>query len=220
VAIIQPILGPMRGRLGADVFSHNKGGDYVRLGTTPTNPQTSRQQTTRSILGTLAAAWTTVLSQSERDEWDAYAGANPVKNSLGQDVLISGVAWYEKCNARLSDAGLPLVTEPPLLAAPPALDTLAVDISAAGTADVTFTPVLDADCALQLWVSLPVSAGSTPNMAQCRLAGYSALAQASPWAAALPHLFQSGQRGVFYAGVLRGEGLMSAYMQAIDDSDY
>jgi len=220
VAIIQPILGPMRGRLGADVFSHNKGGDYVRLGTAPTNPQTSRQQTTRAILGTHSTGWTSVLDEDQRAAWDVYAAANPIKNSLGQDVLISGLAWYVKCNSRLTDAALVEIELPPVLGAPGAFDTLSVDILDAATGTVTFTPVLDADQAAQLWVSLPVSSGSTPNLAQCRLAGYSALAQASPWAATLPHSFQVGQRGVFYACVLGPEGLISAYRQAIDDADF
>lgn len=219
-AIIVPILGPMRGRLGADVFSHNKGGDYVRLGTTPTNPQTSRQQTTRGILGTRASQWTAGLTQDQRDAWDVYAAGHPIKNSLGQDILISGLAWYVRANARLVDAGLALSQDPPILGAPDAFNTLACDISAAAVVDVTFTGALAADEAMQLWVSLPVSLGSTPNLAQCRLAGYSGLAQASPWAAALPHSFQTGQRGVFYAAKLGEEGLISAYLQAIDDSDF
>lgn len=220
MAIIQPILGPMRGRLGANVFAHNKGGDYVRLGTTPTNPQTSRQQTTRQVLGAYSAFWTSNLTQANRDAWDAYAAANPVKNSLGQDILISGLAWYVKCCARLSDAGLSTPAEPPTEAAPSGFTTLSVDISAVTTADVTFVPALAADEAMQLWSSLPVSLGSTPNLAQCRLVGYSALAAPSPWAATLPHSFQTGQRGVFYATMLGAEGLISAYKQAIDDSDF
>ena len=218
-AIILPFLGELRGRLGGDVFSHNKGGDYVRRGTTPTNPQTSRQQTTRTILGTFSSAWAG-LTQAAKDEWDVYAAGHPIKNSLGQDILISGLAWFVKCNARLADAGLGAVAEPPVFGAPTSLDTLAVDISAMAVGDVTFTPVLDGDQAMQLWASLPVSLGSKPNLAQCRLVGYSALAEASPWAATLPHGFQSGTRGVFYAAVLGAEGLISAFLQAIDDSDY
>lgn len=219
-AIILPFLGEMRGRVAGNVFSHNKGGDYVRRGTTPTNPQTSRQQQTRQVLGAYSAFWTSNLTQAKRDAWDVYAAANPIKNSLGQDILISGLAWYVKCCSRLSDAGLVCPSEPPVFGAPSGLTTLTVDISAVNTADVTFVPALAADEAMQLWVSLPVSLGSSPNLAQCRLVGYSGLAEASPWAATLPHSFQTGERGVFYACVLGEEGLISAYLQAIDDSDF
>lgn len=220
MAIFRPLLGEIRGRIAGNVFSHNRGGDYIRKGTTPTNPQTSRQQITRAILGTRSASWTSVLTQAQRDAWDVYAAANPVKNSLGEDVYISGLAWYVKANARLVDAGLALIADPPILGAPDAFNTLSVDISAVTTVDVTFTGALGADEVAQLWVSLPVSLGSSPNLAQCRLAGYSGLAEASPWAATLPHAFQSGHRGVFYACKLGEEGLISAYRQAIDDSDF
>lgn len=220
MAIFNPILGDLRGRLGANVFSSNKGGSYVRLGSTPTNPQTSRQTATRSNLGTMATRWVTQLSQAQRDAWDVYAAANPVKNSLGQDVLITGSAWFTKAGARLLDVGVvnPLTT--PVSPAPVAYLTLSVDISAATVADVTFTGALGAAEYMQLWVSLPVSLGSSPNRAQTRLVGYSPLAQASPWAATLPHSFQSGERGVFYAATLNDEGLLGAFRQAIDDADY
>ncbi|GAH53911.1 unnamed protein product [marine sediment metagenome] len=220
MAIIVPIHGYMRGRIGANVYSHNKGGDYVRLGTPPTNPNTSRQQVTRAILGTRASQWTAGLTQDQRDAWDIYAQANPVKNALGQDVTITGLAWYVKCNAPLVDGGFDLAQDPPVAAAPDAFNTLEVDISAATTADVVYTGDCGAGEAMQLWCSLPVSLGSTPNLAQCRLVGYSALAQASPWAATLPHSFQTGQRGVFYAARISEEGLISAFRQAIDDSDF
>ena len=220
MALFLPLLGSLRGRLAGNVFSHNKGGDYVRIGTAPTNPQTLRQQITRTILGTFAATWSSSLSQAQRDGWDTYAAANPVKNSLGQDVFINGLDWYVKANARLADAGLTAVLNAPIFGAPNGLATLAVDISAATTVDVTFTNAIGADEALILWGSLPVSVGSTPNKAQTRLMGYSGLAEASPWAATTAHGFQSGQRGVFYAAVLGEEGLISAFMQAIDDADY
>lgn len=219
-AIFNPILGLLRGRLAGNVFSHNKGGDYVRLGTTPTNPQTSRQQTTRGILGGLASAWSQNLTPAQRDAWDVWASANPIKNSLGIDVTITGLAWFLKCNCRLSDAGLENVVDPPVDPAPVSLQTFSVDISAATTIDVTFTDDMLSDEAFILWTSLPVSVGSTPNLAQCRLAGYSGVGQASPWAATSPHSFQTGQRGVMYGARLDGQGLISAFLQAIDDSDF
>lgn len=220
MAIINPTLGSIRGRIGGNVFSHNKGGDIIRLGTPPTNPQTSRQQTTRSILGTLSSQWTSLLTQAQRDDFDVYAANHPVKNSLGLDVYINGLDWYVKCNARLLDAGLTPITDAPIFGAPDAPATFAVDVSALAVADVTYTVVCGADEALCLWGSLPVSLGSTPNLAQCRLMGYSGLAEASPWAAATAHGFTSGVRGVFYCAKLGAEGLISAFVQAIDDVDY
>lgn len=220
MAIYSPIVGEFRGRIGGIVYSRNKGGMYARLGSPPTNPQTSRQQITRSILGGESSKWSAALTAAERDSWDVYAAANPIKNSLGQDVFITGLAWFVKASSRLMDATGTGITDPPIAPAPIGLVTLAVDISAATVADVTWTGALGAAEYLFLWASLPVSVGSTPNLAQCRLVGYSPLQQASPWAATLPHAFQSGMRGVFYASKLNDEGLISSFLQAIDDSDY
>ncbi len=220
MAIFNPLLGDLRGSIAANTWSANKGGAYVRRRTTPTNPQTSRQQTTRSILGGQSTSWSAALTQAQRDAWEVYAQANPVKNSLGVDVFISGLAWYVRASSRLVDAGVAPIVNPPIAPAPIGLLTLAVDISAAAVGDVTFTGALGAAEYLFIWASLPVSVGSTPNRAQTRLVGYSPLAQASPWAATLPHAFQSGERGVFYAAKLNDEGLISSFLQAIDDSDY
>jgi len=220
VAIIQPLLGTMRGRVGGLVFSHNKGGDYVRRGTTPTNPNTDRQQQTRTWLGSFSSMWTSALTQDQRDAWDLYASTNPVKNSLGQDILISGLAWYVRCCARLGDAGLGVPTLPPVLGAPAGLGALSVEITGATTATVTFDPVCSATECLQLWASTPVSLGSTPNLAQCRLMGYSGLAQGAVWPATLAHGFQVGERGVFYAALLGEEGLIGPYRQAMDTANY
>lgn len=220
MAIFNPTLGSIRGRIGGNVFSHNKGGDIIRLGTPPTNPQTSRQQATRAILGSLSSEWTSLLTQAQRDDWDVYAANNPIKNSLGLDIYINGLGWYVKCNARLADAGLAAVVDAPIFGAPTAPLTFSIDVSAVTTGDVTYTVVAGATEALCLWGSLPVSLGSTPNLAQCRLMGYSGLAEVSPWAATLVHGFSSGTRGVFYMCKLGEEGLISAFRQAIDDTDY
>jgi hypothetical protein len=220
MAIFLPILGQLRGRIGDNVFSHNKGGDYVRMGTKPTNPNTERQQTTRTFLATAASGWSAGLSQAQRDAWDTYAETHPIKNSLGQDVYITGLAWYVSCQTRCVDAFGAGVTDPPVDAAPGGLSTFSVDLSAATTLDCTFTPALGADEALQVWVSQPVTAGATPNFRQCVLAGYTGKQAGSPAAVTTPHSFQSGQRVVAYAAVFRDDGLISSYLQSVDDSDF
>lgn len=220
MARIIPILGSMRGSLGGDTFSRNKGGDYVRRRVAPVNPQSVRQQTTRTLLGKYAVDWSLVLTAAQRSAWEAYAQDHPVKNSQGQDVLITGLAWYALVNTKLDDAGATTIAWPPVAVAPSGLDTLACDITAITTVVVTFTPALAAGHRLQLWQSLAVSSGSTPNRNQCRLVGYSGAAEASPWTATLRHPIQSAARGVFYAAVMSAEGLTSPYLMDIDDADY
>ena len=215
MAIFLALLGEMRGSIAGNTWAHNKGGDYIRQRTTPTNPNTSRQQITRGILGTFATLWDTGLSQDQRDAWDVYASEHPIINSLGKEIYITGLAWFCKCNARLMDAGAETLGDPPVYGAPASLTTLSVAVSAATTLDLTYTPDPTTGQRIQAWVSLPVSLGSTPNIRQCRLVGYSPAEQASPWAATLPHSFQVGQRAVVFAARMSEEGLMSAYLQAM-----
>ncbi len=212
MAIFNPTLGSIRGRIGGNIFSHNKGGDYIRLGTAPTNPQSARQTAVRGIFGTLASQWTTLLSDAQRLAWNIYAVAHPVVNSLGQTVEITGLAWYIKANASLADAALVAVTDPPILTGPDALTTFSIAVTAGTVVTVTFTDVLAADEAMQLWVSLPVTPGSSPNKSQTRLLGYSTLAEASPWAATSPHAFAIDTKCVAFAARLSAEGLMSAFV--------
>jgi hypothetical protein len=220
MAIIQPIHGSMRGRIGANVWSHNKGGDYVRLGTTPTNPNSSRQQAARGFLGDLAQAWNSTLTAAQRDNWNTYAQNHPVENSLGQEIYLTGLNWYVKINARLWDAGDTLLTNPPVGSGPGALTTLSVDVSAATTIDVTYTAALGATERMQLWSSLPGSAGSSPNFKQCRLVGYSAAQAASPIAFTSPFGIQSGDTVRVFACKMDDEGLIGPYLDADDTADY
>lgn len=215
MAKIRPILGELRGRIAGVVFSHNKGGDYVRKGTTPTNPNTARQQATRTILGDLASAWTNTLSAAQRDAWNTYAEGHSIKDAFGEDIYITGLAWFQRCNARLIDAGDAIMTSPPAGVAPGGITQLTVAFSGGDQVDVDITGALGADERLQLFGSLPVSQGSNPNFRQCRLFGYSALgAGGSTINFTTPYTFAIGNRVVCYAAIVNAEGLIGPYQRA------
>lgn len=214
------LIGSLSGSQDGITGSHNKGGYYLRKKSTPTNPNSSRQQTTRSVFGMYAGAWTTTLTQAQRDLWNAYAQTHTIKDALGQDIYINGISWYIMFNTRLSDAGDPAITVPPPGAAPGGFFSLSVDISAINTADVTFTPALGAADRVQLWQTLPGTTGQTPNFKQARLVGYSPAAQASPWAATMPFGCASGEQVTFYGAVMNDDGQISVYEQYTDLADY
>jgi len=222
MAIIQPILGSLRGSIGDNTFSHNRGGDYVRRRVAPTNPNTSRQQTMRSLLATLSSEWSTVLTAGARAAWNTWAGLQAKEGPLGNSINLTGINAFVWCNTHILDAGDTRINNPPVIAAPSAPATLSVDISALAVADVTFTPTpLAADQRLVLFMSLPQSGAAQPNFKQCRIVGYSALAQASPWAATIPFTVQSGQTVVFFAAIYENDtGLFSGFLRAVDTADY
>ena len=222
MAIIQPILGSLRGSIGDNTFSHNRGGDYVRRRVSPTNPNSTRQQTMRTFLGTLAALWGSTLTPAQRSQWNVWAGNQAKEGPLGNSINLTGINAFVWLNCHLLDAGDARIDAPPIVLAPTGLLTLSVDISALNTADVTFTATpLAANHKAVLFMSLPQSGAAEPNFKQCRIVGYSAAAQISPWAATLPFGVISGQTVVFFAAIMDDDtGLISPFLRAVDTSDY
>lgn len=108
-----PLVADIRGSIGGTVFARNRGGAYARNRTTPLNPQSAAQVAVRAALGVLSNNWTTVLTQAQRDAWDAWAGQVPVPNAFGEDRFLSGINAYVAGNSLLSQAGAALVTDAP-----------------------------------------------------------------------------------------------------------
>lgn len=208
------------GSMGTVTWSRNKGGYYVRNRSTPTNPNSSRQQTTRTLFGTYASFWSTTLSQANRDAWNTYAQTHTIKDAIGRDIYINGLCWFVMFSTRLVDAGLAGNAVPPAGAAPGGLTSFDCDISAITTVDVVFAPVLPGGHVLQLWMTLPGTAGQTPNFKQARLVSYSPADQATPWAATMPFNVASGEQCTFYCTVMNPDGQISVFEQDTDLSDY
>jgi len=201
------ILGLLRGKISANVFSHNKGGDYVRKLSTPTNPNSTRQQTVRSILSTLSAAFSG-LTSTQKEAWGTWADANPRKDPLGNNYTLTGHQAYVGINARLSDAGLTLLDDPPDEVAPTELVVPTVTISAATSASVAFTGTAPTGSVLVLWMSQPQNGAGDPNIDQCTLVGYSSANPTTPTVFTLPMSVQSGQTVNFYCAFMSTVGLL------------
>lgn len=222
MATFVPILGNLRGSIGANTYSHNRGGDYVRRRTSPTNPNTTRQQTMRTILADFASNWSRGLTPAQRALWNTWAGQQPKEGPLGNSINLTGINGYIWCNTHIQDAGDTPITDPPVVVAPDPLDTFSVDISAALVGDVTFTATpLAGGRRLVMFMSLPQAGAAEPNFKQCRIVGYSGAAQASPWAATLPFGVQSGDQAVFFCAVYEAStGLFSQFLRHVDLADY
>jgi len=139
MAIIVPILGNLRGSVGANTFSHNRGGDYVRRRVSPTNPNSTRQQTMRTILAGLAAAWSQILTANQRAAWNVWAANQAKEGPLGNSINLTGINGFIWCNSHILDASDARRDDPPAQVAPGPLDTFAVDVSAPTTAAVAKT---------------------------------------------------------------------------------
>jgi hypothetical protein len=94
-----------RGSVAGTVYSQNRGGLYTRNRTKPSNPNTSPQQLARLGLKSCVAAWGTTLTQTQRNGWILYAQTNPITNRIGNTVILSGLAMFERINIPLVMAG-------------------------------------------------------------------------------------------------------------------
>lgn len=150
-----PAVGQISGRVGGTVFSHNKGGPYLRNGAIPIASHTVVAEETKSRLTACSQAWG-ALTDTQRSAWRSWAQNNPVTNRLGHQVVLSGLAAYNMLNTRLLRAGDAVITTPPIAAPPAPLLTFSAtwDIGI-GTTVITFTTApLGADA--RLWLEAAV----------------------------------------------------------------
>lgn len=100
------------GKSGGTVFSHNRGGSYVRRWAKPTNAQTSAQTAMRSIFGNVARFWGS-LTQSEIDVWQEE-GANVSKtDAFGDQRKLNGFEYFMQVNYnRIHGMGLDMLRLP------------------------------------------------------------------------------------------------------------
>ncbi|GAJ05985.1 unnamed protein product, partial [marine sediment metagenome] len=174
------------------------------------------------LLSSLASQWSSLLTTEQRLAWNTWAGQQPKEGPLGNSINLTGINGFIWTNCHVLDAGDTILDDPPVDVAPNALLTMSADVSALTTADITFadTP-LGATLRSVLFMSLPQSGEAEPNFKQCRIVGYSALAQASPWAATLPFPVLVDQKVIFFAAVYdNATGLFSQFLRAVDTADY
>jgi hypothetical protein len=183
MALITPgsLAGQISGRVGSVVYSHNRGGPYVRNGTIPVTVTSTDALAQKARVAYLSQAWRD-LTSTQQLAWEAWADVNQVINRLGARIRLTGHQSYIRLNTNVIYWGNPPISDPPILPAPAPCSSLslAVDI-AAGTAEVTYAPTpLDTDDRLRCWVAVVDSPGITYVHNLLRLTATSAKAHASP----------------------------------------
>jgi hypothetical protein len=108
-----PVYSKASGSIAGLTYSHNKGGMYARSRVTPTDPASSRQNVVRVLFGTLAAYWTTTLTQAERDAWDLYGDNVAMTNRLGETIYLSGQQHFIRANTPRTQAGITVLETAP-----------------------------------------------------------------------------------------------------------
>lgn len=109
------VIGAASGSLNGITASHNKGGQYFRKRSIPTNPNSSRQQTMRAAFGSAVNAWANLLTETTRLEWKTYAQNVTFTDKLGQPLQLSGQQAFIRSYSLRAWLGLTLTTSAPTI---------------------------------------------------------------------------------------------------------
>lgn len=147
------------GKIGGHVASKNRGGAYLRTKVTPSNPNTSAQAGARSLLASLATAWSG-LTESQRLGWN-----NAVKDYATTDIFgdiknPSGINLFIKLNANLVNTNQEQLTNAPAKIEVPysGIESVVYDVS---TPSLSIIQLLSAELD-----SLPVIVSATPKVSE------------------------------------------------------
>jgi len=210
--------GAASGAAGAMVASHNKGGQYVRARTTPTNPRSAFQTDVRNSLTNLASAWSSSLTQNQREAWDIYATNVSRFNRLGDSIHISGIAWFVACNTPRLQAGLSRVNDAPVNFDQGDIGTTPNALFAAGgsSATITLNPADNwngtngSNNNMLLYASRPQNEGINFFNGPYRLAAVISNRTTSSVIVTLPFAAGPADSSIFFAfRISRGDGRLS-----------
>ena len=109
-----------RGRLGGIVHNTWRGISYAKAKTSPAQPRSKRQLQIRAWTTMLVRYWGSTLSDTNREYWNDYATSHLDLSWTGNPKRLSGLNWFVRCNLRIMDLGVPILTAPPVQAAPDA----------------------------------------------------------------------------------------------------
>lgn len=176
-----PMAASISGSIGGTTFSHNRGGPYTRRRAIPSNPSSSFQLARRAALATISQQWSG-LTAAQRQAWLEWARQNPIINTLGNSVLLSGEQAYIQINSRLFLSGDTLLSVPPIVSAPPAFTSIVQDGDiGVGDTDLTFAAALATGNRVWLRAAIVNSAGVSYVKNLMKFVAVSTANQTSPW---------------------------------------
>lgn len=222
MALIRFAEGQQRsGSIGATTFSHNRFGPYIRARSVPVNPNTDRQVAIRNAVRSLTILWETVLTQGQRNAWDAYAAATVWTNKFGDNVWLTGLNHYVRSNTSLVALGFGRIDTAPGTGGLAAAELLLGCTASEATQQITITfddtaPwANDAGSFQHFYLGLPQAAGVTffagPYKYVVSVAGVTPAV--SPKVATSPWTLVAGQRLWLRSRIMEADGKLSEFAQ-------
>lgn len=176
------VVADIRGKIAGTVFGRNKGGAIARTKVSPVNPKTAAQSRQRAYLSDLSKAWGG-LTDAQRAGWKSYGQVIGATNVFGNNLILSGIATYQRINLILLTAGAARVdTAPTNQIVPSIVSASLVANHVGGLLTLSFTPTpLTGTQGLYIFAT-PASPVGVSNLSnKLRFIGFSATA-ASPLA--------------------------------------
>lgn len=213
------------GSLAGVTYSHNRGGQYMRARAVPVNPNSSQQQVVRQFMAQLSAAWGSVLTQAQRDGWEAYADNVLLPDALGEPRKATGLNHYVRNNVARLQAAMPAS---PIQTAPITYDlgsytapVLGVIDASATTASIAYTNAdpwaIAVGGAMFIHASPAQSPGTVFYRGPYRYAGKvlgAVIPPTSPFVCTLPFAVQTGQKCFIKATFVQVDGRYSSPFRA------
>lgn len=189
------VVTDMRGKLGGQVFTKNRGGAVVRTKVTPSNGQSPAQSTVRNRFTSLSQAWRG-LTQAQRDAWNAAVINFQRTDVFGDLRSPSGLNLYQRLNNVLLSVGETAISTPPLPSEVANSYATAVSAAVATPAlSVTLNATIPANTAVKLFATAPMSAGREFVKSQFRLIDILDAAATSPVNALAAYVAKFGNTG-------------------------
>lgn len=148
-----------RGKLGGHVLTKSRNGASVRTKVTPTNPQTSYQQTNRAIFGQLSSNWTG-LTEAQRQAWNGAVKEFEKTNIFGDLKTPAGRDLYISLNRNILQAGGTIINTPPTKQGikPNAITSIDFD-AVEDLINIELQAALDANEMALVYLTAPMSPG-------------------------------------------------------------
>lgn len=112
-----PNVGAVSGSVGNMTLSRGKYGAHMRLRSKGTRRVNASTTEARRVFGEASRLWGGLTAQ-EQASWVTWAQSNPVRDRLGQSMVLSGKAAFVELSCRLLRAGDAVVNTAPVVAAP------------------------------------------------------------------------------------------------------
>lgn len=112
-----PNIGAVSGAVGNQVSSKGRYGAHITMRRKPCSRTTASTVASRTRFAEVSRAWGG-LQPEEKAAWGTWAQSNPVRDRLGQEIVLAAPGAFCELNGRLVACGRSMITLPPAVAAP------------------------------------------------------------------------------------------------------